>query len=107
MKSNAALVAVVVTGMASALASGMMVGCDDTSQGVAVFGDGMYIVGRDVKPGTYTNASIQEKCRWNITEGQDVVDWQGEDHPESPSYTIDLDQGQHFFTEGCGSWQRQ
>jgi hypothetical protein len=71
------------------------------------FGDGTYIVGVDIAPGTWRNSDSSEGCYWERLSGfggsiiDDVTD--NEFTYESQIVTISVaDEG--FSTSGCGVW---
>ena len=79
-----------------------------TSSTTAPFGDGTYLVGVDIAPGTWRNDDSSGGCYWARLNG-----FSGTlDEIEANAFTYDPqivtissgDEG--FFTEGCGTWTK-
>ncbi|GAB3490325.1 hypothetical protein [Amycolatopsis cihanbeyliensis] len=71
-------------------------------------GDGVWVVGVDVEPGTYRATSVGAECYWAITtsgsNGGDIID---NGIPGGGNPTISLAKGQDFRSARCGEWTRQ
>ncbi|WP_216216256.1 hypothetical protein [Amycolatopsis aidingensis] len=71
-------------------------------------GDGVWVVGVDVEPGTYRATDVGSDCYWKITasgsNGSDIVD---NGIPGGGNPTITLAEGQDFQSARCGDWTRQ
>lgn len=73
---------------------------------LTTFGEGIYTVGLDVKPGTYrVTAPAADKCYWAIsktgTNGEDLI---RNDIPNGGFPTVTLIKGQDFSSHDCGTW---
>ncbi len=77
------------------------------------YGDGTYLVGEDLKPGTYRSAGAAEGmfqlCSWSIKTSDDqdarIVDI-GTAGELTDRQRVKLKAGQAFETNGCAPWER-
>ena len=67
--------------------------------------DGVWVVGVDIKPGTYRAQGVSSDCYWSITttgsNGGDIID---NDIPGGGNPQVTLEEGQDFETSRCGDW---
>ncbi|MCR6711412.1 MAG: hypothetical protein NVV57_01410 [Demequina sp.] len=72
-----------------------------------LFGDGDYVVGEDVPPGTYTTRKRVKDCYWERTDlhgnilDNDFVTF------AAKGLTVTLRKGESFSTSGCGEWRKK
>lgn len=70
--------------------------------------DGVWVVGTDIKPGTYRARNVPSDCYWAITRsgsnGDDIIN---NGIPGGGNPTVTLSKGQDFTTQRCGEWRRQ
>jgi hypothetical protein len=67
-----------------------------------ISGEGVYEVGRDMRPGTY-RAADNAGCYWQIStdpNGDDIV---SNDNVDGPAI-VSVRAGQYFTSSGCGDW---
>lgn len=71
--------------------------------GRSTFGDGVYLVGEDVPPGSYL-ARGGGDCYWARLEdgSQDIID----NHIGTGQVRVTINAGELFETQGCGTWRR-
>lgn len=74
----------------------------------AAFGDGVWVVGEDIKSGTYkVIESVTEGCYWSITKsgtnGDDII---SNDLPSGGKPKVTVKKGQDFTSEDCGDWEK-
>ena len=72
-------------------------------------GDGTWVVGVDIEPGTYkATANVGSRCYWGIyasgTNGDDII---ANDLPGGGLPSVSLAAGQDFKTSRCGTWTRE
>jgi hypothetical protein len=72
-------------------------------------GDGVYVVGEDMAPGTYkVTAAVKDGCYWMITKsgtnGADIIQ---NDLPTGGFPQVTLTKGQDFTTNRCGTWAKK
>jgi hypothetical protein len=72
-------------------------------------GDGVYVVGEDMAPGTYkVSAAVKDGCYWMITKsgtnGADIIQ---NDLPTGGFPQVTLTKGQDFTTNRCGTWAKK
>lgn len=70
--------------------------------------EGIWTVGRDIEPGTYTTAKeVLGDCYWSITKsgtnGGDIIE---NDIVNGGRPTVTLSEGQDFTTSRCGGWTK-
>jgi len=75
----------------------------------ASVGDGVYVVGQDMQPGTYrVSAAVTDGCYWAITKsgsnGGDIVQ---NDLPKGGFPQVTVKAGQDFDSERCGTWVKK
>lgn len=76
----------------------------------STFGEGRWVVGDDIKAGTYKTSEPVEStsCYWAITtsgsNGNDII---ANDFATKGNHTVTLKKGQDFESQDCGSWKRQ
>ncbi len=75
----------------------------------ASVGDGVYVVGQDLQPGTYrVSAAVTDGCYWQITKsgsnGDDIVQ---NDLPKGGFPQVTVKAGQDFKSERCGTWVKK
>jgi hypothetical protein len=67
--------------------------------------EGVWVVGVDIKPGTYRAQGVSSDCYWSITStgsnGGDIID---NDIPGGGNPQVTLEEGQDFETSRCGDW---
>ena len=67
--------------------------------------EGVWVVGVDIKPGTYRAQGVSSDCYWSITttgsNGGDIID---NDIPGGGNPQVTLEEGQDFETSRCGDW---
>lgn len=71
------------------------------------FGDGTYVVGVDIQPGTY-RTEAGDRCYWARLSGlggnlEDII---ANDLPTGPTLVEISASDAAFETQGCGTWQR-
>lgn len=68
------------------------------------FGDGTWIVGTDIAPGTY-RSSGGSGCYWERTTGtgdlDDIID---NDNASGPAVVVIAPDDPFFVSKGCGTW---
>lgn len=82
--------------------------------GPVTIGDGDWVVGDDVKAGTYKAAGadpgVVTFCTWTVREndepGAEIVDFGTSNGTKEPG-RVKLSRGQSFETSGCKDWVRQ
>jgi hypothetical protein len=74
----------------------------------AAFGEGVYLVGVDVKPGRYrtTTSVTGQDCYWEIDRAPGSDDIVQNDNPAGGRPLVVLRSGQQFSSERCGDWGR-
>lgn len=74
---------------------------------VTTFGDGDWLTGSDIPPGTYS-APGAEMCWWSSNSDftHDAIDGIIDDHFSSGDFTVTLRSGHGFTTQGCGTWTK-
>jgi len=72
----------------------------------ASVGDGVYVVGQDMQPGTYrVSAAVTDGCYWAITKsGSNGADIVQNDLPKGGFPQVTVKAGQDFKSERCGTW---
>ena len=67
--------------------------------------EGVWMVGDDIKPGTYKlrEAYTGDMCYWGISQNGRIVD---NDIVTGGRPTVTLRKGQEFKNQGCGVWRR-
>lgn len=76
----------------------------------STFGEGRWIVGEDIKAGTYktTEPVTSTMCYWAITtSGSNGDDILSNDFGMAGNHTVTLKKGQDFESSNCGSWKLQ
>jgi hypothetical protein len=67
--------------------------------------DGVWVVGVDIKPGTYRAQGVSSDCYWSInttgSNGGDIID---NDIPGGGNPQVTVEEGQDFETSRCGDW---
>lgn len=66
-------------------------------------GDGIYEVGRDMKPGTYRSPDNSESCYFAVLGSSDTSDIKTNDLGAGPKI-VTVSEGDFFETSGCGDW---
>jgi len=76
---------------------------------VASVGDGVYVVGQDMQPGTYrVSAAVTDGCYWAITKsGSNGADIVQNDLPKGGFPQVTVKAGQDFDSERCGTWVKK
>lgn len=72
------------------------------------FGPGRWVVGEDIKAGTYktTEPVTSDRCYWAITRsGSNGDDIHSNDFGTQGNHTVTLKKGQDFESTECGSWK--
>ena len=75
----------------------------------ASVGDGVFVVGQDMQPGTYrVSAAVTDGCYWAIlktgSNGSDIVQ---NDLPKGGFPQVTVKAGQDFKSERCGTWVKK
>ncbi|WP_125615951.1 hypothetical protein [Specibacter cremeus] len=72
-------------------------------------GDGTWVVGVDIAPGTYrTTADVGATCYWGIyASGSNGADIINNDIPGGGRPSVTLAAGQDFKSSRCGTWEKQ
>ena len=72
------------------------------------FGDGTWIVGTDIKPGTYRTANASGLCYWARLSGMtgDLDDVLANGNPDKSTTITIRKTDKAFQSERCGTWQR-
>lgn len=72
-------------------------------------GDGTWVVGVDIEPGTYkAKSAVGSSCYWGIyTSGSNGETIIANDIPGGGLPTVDLAAGQDFKSARCGTWSKQ
>ncbi len=72
----------------------------------ASVGDGVYVVGQDMQPGTYrVSGAVTDGCYWAITKsGSNGADIVQNDLPKGGFPQVTVKAGQDFKSERCGTW---
>ncbi len=75
----------------------------------ASVGDGVYVVGQDMQPGTYrVSAAVTDGCYWAITKsGSNGADIVQNDLPKGGFPQVTVKAGQDFNSERCGTWVKK
>lgn len=75
----------------------------------ASVGDGVYVVGQDMQPGTYrVSAAVTDGCYWAITKsGSNGADIVQNDLPKGGFPQVTVKAGQDFKSERCGTWVKK
>lgn len=69
------------------------------------FGNGKYLVGDDIQPGTYTTTGRVSECYWERSDSQGNI-IANNFVSIAPSITVTVDAGDAGFTsQGCGMWK--
>lgn len=69
-----------------------------------ITGNGVYVVGTDIQPGTYKTAG-GTRCYWkkfSLTDDRDII---ANDLPGGPT-TVTIPGGIRFETQNCGTWTK-
>lgn len=70
-------------------------------------GNGTWVVGEDVKPGTYRSPGATDSsfpfCSWQVKTGKAYGDMGTSGEVADPQL-VTLQKGQQFETSGCGTW---
>lgn len=71
-------------------------------------GDGLYLVGKDIKAGTYRAANESGSCYWERLSGTsgDFDDILANDNASGPVVVTIRSSDEAFSTQRCGSWER-
>lgn len=70
-------------------------------------GDGTYIVGTDVKAGTYRSAKPSSgNCYWARLKGDDPADIIANNNSAGPSVVTIKSTDKEFTTQGCETWTK-
>ena len=72
----------------------------------AAIGDGTWMVGSDIQPGTYEAPNVEGGCYWSRLRGfsgavQDII---ANDNPSGRALVTILDGDVGFKSQGCGTW---
>lgn len=72
-------------------------------------GDGTWVVGSDIAPGSYRTAQpVGSSCYWGVyrsgSNGSDILD---NDLPGGGHPVVTLAEGQDFKSSRCGTWEKQ
>lgn len=72
-------------------------------------GDGTWVVGQDIAPGTYrASQPVGSSCYWGVyrsgSNGADILD---NDIPGGGHPVVTLAEGQDFKSARCGTWEKQ
>jgi hypothetical protein len=74
------------------------------------FGDGTYLVGEDIKPGTYRAPGSNAGCYWerlrNLKGGMNSIIANDLTSKKSPQLVTIAPSDMAFNTEDCGTWER-
>jgi hypothetical protein len=70
----------------------------------STFGDGTYLVGRDIPPGSYVARRAGGGCYWERTSrnGSNII----LNHFGAGQARASVNRGELFSTQGCGTWRR-
>ncbi|MGH3022573.1 MAG: hypothetical protein ACRDNI_02855 [Gaiellaceae bacterium] len=70
----------------------------------STFGNGVYLVGTDVPPGSYVARRAGSSCYWERASrnGEDII----LNHFGGGQARATLNAGELFSTDGCGTWRR-
>ncbi len=67
------------------------------------FGDGVYLVGTDIPPGSYVAPGSGGGCYWERgTRGGDII----QNHFGAGQVRAYVNRGELFSTQDCGTWRR-
>ncbi|MGY1653397.1 hypothetical protein [Geodermatophilus sp. SYSU D01119] len=71
------------------------------------FGDGTYLIGSDIQPGTYSSTGSSD-CYWERLDGLtgDFGAILANDNPQGQTYVQILPTDVAFSTDDCGTWHR-
>ena len=73
----------------------------------ATMGPGVWVVGQDIKAGTYrTTAAVEDGCYWEINARVGSDDIVQNDNPQGGRPQVVLRAGQVFTSARCGDWGR-
>lgn len=67
-----------------------------------ISGEGVYEVGRDMKPGTYRSAG-NFQCYWQVSSDPNGDDILSNDNVDGPAI-VTVRSGQYFTSSGCDDW---
>ena len=71
-------------------------------------GDGVWVVGVDIEPGTYRAVDVSPDCYWGIyTSGTNQDDIINNGIPGGGNPQVTLSEGQDFESQRCGEWTKQ
>lgn len=81
----------------------------EKKQAANTVGDGTWVVGVDIEPGTYkAKSAVGSSCYWGIyTSGSNGDDIIANDIPGGGLPTVNLAAGQDFKSARCGTWAKQ
>jgi len=82
----------------------------DAEEAVAAntVGDGVWVVGVDMEPGTYRAADVSSDCYWAITvTGSNGADIVNNGIPGGGNPQVTVEEGQDFESARCGEWVKQ
>ena len=65
----------------------------------SITGDGTWVVGRDIKPGTWTADASDTGCTWRTSDGRS-----GAGDGSYNQMSVNLQTGQSFTVHGCSLW---
>jgi hypothetical protein len=72
---------------------------------MGVFGDGQWVVGEDIKPGTYRTREGSSSCYWERVKGfsgsDDIL---ANDNTDDPAVVTIANKDAGFTSEDCGTW---
>lgn len=68
------------------------------------FGTGEWVVGEDVRPGTYATAPRVTDCYWEITDANGRIVANDLVSLAPKGVIVTVKKGQGFVTQGCGGW---
>src|SRR5262249_38701034 len=72
--------------------------------GPTTFGDGAYLVGTDLKPGTYRTRKPSKGCSWARTNGPQSTDVAVSEVTDDVTIVTIARTDVGFRTEDCGTW---
>lgn len=71
-------------------------------------GDGVWVVGDDIEPGTYRATDVSSDCYWAITvTGSNGADIVNNGIPGGGNPQVTVEKGQDFESARCGEWVKQ
>lgn len=78
------------------------------TQSKTMFGDGMYIIGTDITPGTYRNTGAQGCYFARLSGfGNSIDDIIANDNVDTPTIVTIASTDKGFQSNGCGTWTKQ